>query len=47
VSRLSRKCFSKERLDERPYILATTGFNHSLIPKHDETLTANSHKYGR
>lgn len=47
ISETSRKAFSAKKLDEKPHMYSTTGFNSSRIPKHDQTLHGVSHKFGK
>ena len=47
VTEQSREVFKPEILDKPTNQLATTGFNHALIPKFDAELHETSSKYGR
>ena len=47
VSEQARNAFKKETIDDKPRVMASTGFNFSKIPKADGTLHAVSHKFGR
>ena len=46
-TKISRRCFLKDKIDNKPNFYATTGFNFKTLPREDETLGAWTHKYGK
>lgn len=46
-SKVTRKCFDQAKLDNKPFMFSTTGFNQSKLPRTDSTLFASTHKYGK
>ncbi len=46
-TKVTRRCFDAEKLDNKPNLFASTGFNFKTLTRTDSTLEAWTYKHGK